>query len=144
VPVFFECQRCAACCRWRGEVRPSEAEITRLADYKGLSEGAFIEQFTRLTYYRHGLALKEKPNGECVFLEGRDCTVQSVKPQQCRNFPSLWRMPGFEWICPAVPRQVSPAEWERLVEEATGLKPPFGEAAQPATSIQVLPVSDAE
>src|SRR5580704_15077879 len=87
VPVFLECQRCTACCRWPGQVRLTDAEITRLAAFKGLSEFEFIQQFTRLTSDRCGLALTEKPNGECIFLDGQDCSVQSVKPQQCRDFP---------------------------------------------------------
>ena len=39
----------------------------------------FIQQFTRLAGDRRGLALQEKPNGECVFLDGNDCAVQPVK-----------------------------------------------------------------
>jgi len=90
VPIFYECQRCTACCRWPGQVRLSDAEITRLAAFKGMSEPDFIQQFTRLRWDRGGLALPEKPNGECIFLDGENCAVQSVKPQQCRDFPNLW------------------------------------------------------
>src|SRR3954465_11618516 len=81
MPIFLECQRCTACCRWPGQVRVTEAEITRLAAFKGLSERDFIERFTRLTKERRGLALLDKPNGECIFLEGDQCAVQPVKPQ---------------------------------------------------------------
>ena len=110
VPVFLECQRCTACCRWPGQVRLTEVEITRLAEFRGLSEFDFIQQFTRLTQNRRGLALSEKPNGECVFLEGGSCTVQPVKPQQCRDFPNLWNFPGAEKSCRALPRETADAE----------------------------------
>jgi hypothetical protein len=94
-------------------VRLTEAEITQLAAFKGLSESDFIQQFTRLRWDRGGLALLEKPDGGCIFLEGDDCAVQAVKPQQCRDFPNLWRFPGFEQTCHAVPREVSEEEYQR-------------------------------
>ncbi len=115
MPIFYECQRCTACCRWPGQVRLTNAEITRLAAFKNISEADFIQQFTRLRWDRGGLALQEKPNGECIFLDGDDCSVQSVKPQQCRDFPNLWNFPGFEKICRALPREISEAEYQRRI-----------------------------
>lgn len=115
MPIFYECQRCTACCRWPGEVRLSEAEISRLAFFKGITESEFVQKFTRLTRNRAGLALLDKPGGECIFLEGVDCAVQEVKPQQCRDFPNLWNFPGFEKICAAIPRHVTNEEYQRLV-----------------------------
>jgi Fe-S-cluster containining protein len=115
MPIFLECQRCTACCRWPGQVRLTDAEITRLASFKGLSESDFIQQFTRLRHDRRGLALQEQPDGACIFLEGESCAVQPVKPQQCKEFPNLWNFPGFEKICHALPREVSPAEHERRI-----------------------------
>jgi hypothetical protein len=116
VPIFLECQRCTACCRWPGQVRLTDAEITRLAAFQGLSEHDFIQQFTRLRQDRRGLVLQEKPNGECIFLDGDDCSVQAVKPQQCRAFPNLWNFPGFEKICHAIPIVLSPEEFAGIAE----------------------------
>lgn len=98
----------------------TDAEIARLAKFLGLRDGEFIERFTRLRDDRRGLSLVEKPNGECVFLDGNDCSVQSVKPQQCRDFPNLWNFPGFEKTCHAIPRLVGEEEYRRLVAQATG------------------------
>ena len=123
MPIFHECQRCTACCRWPGQVRVTEAEIARLAAFKHLSEYEFIQQFTRLRHDRRGLVLQEKPDGACVFLDGKDCSVQPVKPQRCRDFPNLWNFPGFEKVCHAVPRQVSEPDYWRLLREATGRSP---------------------
>ena len=114
-----------------------DGEIARLAQLKGLSEPEFIARFARVTYCQDGLALREKPNGECILLEGRDCTVEAAKPQQCRNFPNVSRFPGFELACAAAPREVSRPEWEALVERTTGQKCP---AAEPHT-VKILPVS---
>lgn len=115
MPIFLECQRCTACCRWPGQVLLSDAEITRLAAFKGLSEHDFIQQFARLRPDRRGLALKEQPDGACIFLEGENCAVQPVKPQKCREFPNLWNFPGFEKVCHAIPREVSVDEYERRI-----------------------------
>jgi uncharacterized protein len=115
VPIFYECQRCTACCRWPGQVRLTDEEITRLAAFRSLSEEEFIQRYTRLRQDRRGLALQEKPNGECVFLEGNDCSVQAVKPQQCRGFPNLWNFPGFEKVCHAIPRKVGDEQYRQLL-----------------------------
>ena len=101
--IHYQCQRCTNCCRWPGFVKINEHEITALAAYLGVTEHDFIQQYTRLRANRDGLALIDKPGGECIFLEGRDCTVQSVKPGQCRDFPNKWNFPGWREVCEAVP-----------------------------------------
>ena len=125
MPVFHECQRCTACCRWPGEVRLAEGEVARLAAFKDLGQVEFIQRFTRPTKDRSGLSLQEKQNGECVFLDGGDCSVQPVKPQQCRDFPNLWNFPGFEKICRAIPRLVKADEYAQLAAAASGRDPEY-------------------
>lgn len=123
MPVFHECQRCTACCRWPGQVRLTDAEITRIAGFLQLGEGEFIQRHTRLRPDRRGLALQEQPDGACIFLEENLCTIQTVKPQQCRDFPNLWNYPGAEKNCRAIPRKVSATEYVRLVSQATQREP---------------------
>ena len=120
MPLFYECDRCTACCRWPGQVRLTDREISRLAQFLTLSEHDFIQRFARLRSDRQGLALIDKPNGECVFLENGGCKVQSVKPQQCRDFPNLWNFPGFEQVCRARPLLLETEEYRRRILEATG------------------------
>ena len=55
-----------------------------------------------------------------MFLNGDDCSVQPVKPQQCRDFPNLWTYPGAEESCHAISREVSKDDWQRLIRQATG------------------------
>ena len=102
--LYYECQRCTNCCRWPGFVKVGDSEVAALARFLGLTEHDFIQQFTRLRPQRDGLALIDKPNGECVFLEGRDCRVQAVKPAQCAGFPNTWNFPGWRDSCEAVPK----------------------------------------
>lgn len=84
------CAGCGTCCRWPGEVRLDESEVSRLARHQELPEAVFIERHTRLRQDRRGLALQEQPDGACIFLTASGCAVHAVKPQQCRDFPALW------------------------------------------------------
>jgi len=101
--VWYQCQRCGNCCRWPGEVKLLDSEIPAIAAYLGLSEDEFIQNHTRLQASRRGLALLDKPNGECAHLDGIDCRLQAVKPVQCRGFPNTWNFPGWRDICEAIP-----------------------------------------
>jgi len=105
-------------------VRLSEAEISLIAAHLGIGEAEFTERHTRLRADRKGLSLLEKPNGECEFLIGNDCSIQPVKPQQCRDFPNLWNFPGFEKVCHAIPRDVSTDEFRCRIFQATGRELP--------------------
>ncbi len=123
MPIFRECQRCTACCRWPGQVRLTDAEITRIAAFLKISEYDFIQRYMRLRSDRRGLVLQDQSDGACIFLEGDSCAIQSVKPQQCRDFPNLWHYPGAEQFCHAIPREVSTDKYVRLVTAATQRTP---------------------
>jgi uncharacterized protein len=99
--VHYQCQRCGNCCKWPGFVKLSERDITSIAAFLKVSEEEFIQSHTRLRPARDGLALIDKPNGECVFLEGINCRIQAVKPDQCRGFPNTWNFPGWREVCEA-------------------------------------------
>lgn len=102
--IKYQCQRCTQCCRWPGEVKIGDREITAIAQHLGLSEDDFIQRYTRLRANREGLALIDKGDShECIFLEGRDCVIQGAKPVQCSGFPNTWNFPGWREICEAVP-----------------------------------------
>ncbi len=109
MPVTYECQRCTACCRWPGLVHVTNAEIDRLAEFLGLPAVDFIQHHTRLATDRRGLSLCETATGACEFLDGNDCRVQAVKPQQCRDFPNGWNFPGWQKECRAIPRAELPS-----------------------------------
>jgi Fe-S-cluster containining protein len=104
--IHYHCQRCTACCRWPGFVKVSDVEIGAIARHLGLNEDDFIQRYTRLRPQRDGLALIDKENHECIFLEGRDCAIQAVKPGQCAGFPNTWNFPGWREVCEAIPELV--------------------------------------
>jgi Fe-S-cluster containining protein len=93
----------------------NDDEIARMAAFLGIGETDFIERYTRLRQDRKGLSLVEKPNFECVFLDGINCRVQPVKPAQCDGFPNRWNFPGFEKECRSKPREVGADEYQRLI-----------------------------
>ena len=99
----YICQRCGNCCRWPGFVRVDENEIAAIADHLGMSVDNFIARHTELRPSRSCLMLKSNPDGSCIFLVGvNTCTIQAVKPQQCRDFPNKWRFDGWREKCEAI------------------------------------------
>lgn len=101
--MFYQCQRCANCCRWPGEVPVNDDELQAISDFLGMSLYDFVAEFTDLRSNRRGLTIKERPGGACVFLEGNDCRINPVKPEQCAGFPNEWNFPGWKKQCEATP-----------------------------------------
>ena len=96
----FVCLRCGNCCRIHGYVRVTAQEIDDIASYLKIPQADFLRDHTRLLPDRSGLALLEKPTGECPYLDPRGgCMIQAVKPRQCRDFPFTWDVPGWEDFC---------------------------------------------
>ena len=108
--VWYQCQRCANCCKWPGLVRLTEADISAIAKHLGVAEWDFIQRYTRLRPQRDGLALLDAPTGACIFLEGHACAIQPVKPSQCRGFPNAWNFPGWRDVCEAIAQPLPDAE----------------------------------
>lgn len=105
----WPCRRCGECCRVRGYVRLTAADIDALAAELGLPVDAFTQRYTCLTADRQGLSLVDQANGDCVFLEAdASCRVQDAKPQQCRDFPLGWRYEGYERVCPVARDRPAP------------------------------------
>jgi len=50
----------------------------------------FIDRHTRLAPNRIQLALLDKADGSCAFLEDDRCSIYAVRPEQCRSFPFAW------------------------------------------------------
>jgi Fe-S-cluster containining protein len=110
--IHYHCQRCTNCCRWPGFVKIDADETAAIAAHLGLSEHDFIQRHTTLRPARDGLALvprADPADHACIFLDGRDCAIQPVKPRQCAGFPNTWNFPGWREQCEAVPALIHPA-----------------------------------
>ena len=112
--VHYACQRCNACCKWPGDVRISEGDISAIADFLGLSDNDFILRYTRLRANRTGLSLLEKQNHECIMLEDGGCRIHPAKPSQCQGFPNKWNFPGWRNICEAIPVSLDSGESKKI------------------------------
>ena len=92
MPIFYECDRCTACCRWPGEVRLDDGEIARISAFLKVPEVQFIQQHTRLTQDRRGLALNDKPNYQAFW---KKSGTGLRTPAGCTSAPdvvSMWRI----------------------------------------------------
>lgn len=123
--IRYLCQRCGNCCRWPGDIRVTRKDITRISRFLGQAEHEFIQNFTRLSKSRQALSIIDKPNGECFFLDGDECTIQPVKPAQCSGFPNAWNFPGWREVCEAIPVSATTGN-----EETGPRKEPSIEGAQ--------------
>ncbi len=103
---MFRCRRCGVCCRWPGCVKlETDGEADRIAVFLGLEPTEFIDRFCVITPDRSHLALAERADHSCIFLEfdgaAARCVIDPVKPRQCRDFPEKWNFPGWEQECAA-------------------------------------------
>lgn len=114
--VWYQCDRCLACCKWPGDVRVEDNEMDAIADFLGIEVDDFIQQFTRLRTNRSGLSLIERENHECIMLENGGCKIQPVKPFQCKGFPNRWNFQGWQKVCQAKPVPMQEAISLGLVE----------------------------
>jgi Fe-S-cluster containining protein len=82
----FKCTQCGKCCTGApGVVYVSEQELHQIAAYLQISIEEVCNRFVRK--FEGALALKEKAHFDCIFLQGRHCTIYPVRPTQCRTFP---------------------------------------------------------
>lgn len=96
----YECRQCGACCRWPGNVRISDDELISLALFMEMSTEEFTQHYTRLAHDRRGLSLIDAEDNACIMLdEANRCRIHAIKPKQCRDFPTVWSVDGYEKIC---------------------------------------------
>jgi len=105
----FGCQACGRCCGGApGYVWMTADEMADIARYVGMPVKAFRRTYVRRSW--RGLTLKEKPNYDCVMLDGSGrCMIYDVRPLQCRTWP-FWPS-----------NLVSPAAWQAASRRCPGM-----------------------
>ncbi len=84
-----ECRMCASCCRYDSGIFLDQ-DIERISGRLGVPEEDFRKRFleVRQIYNKnvHKAKLKrdKKPYGQCIFLEGSECSIHDFKPDHCR------------------------------------------------------------
>jgi hypothetical protein len=108
----IDCRRCANCCKV-AETDVTRRDIARLARYLGLTEQAFIEEYTTTSAFEQKEPILRRRDNGCIFLDGNDCTIYDARPDTCRDFPHLirgagsfesrmWQMVDRATYCPIV------------------------------------------
>jgi Fe-S-cluster containining protein len=81
------CKRCGHCCKY-GTGFLVEKDIPRIAKYLKITEEElktdFLEAVSKFNTTLFRPKMTKKPFGPCIFYENRICTIQDVKPLQCR------------------------------------------------------------
>ena len=105
--ILFECRRCGTCCTGSpGTVYVNKPEISDISRFLCISDQSFTSRYAYA--YKDAYSLREKPDGECVFFQGK-CIIYPVRPLQCRTFPfwfinlrseAAWRNMGK--ACPGI------------------------------------------
>lgn len=82
----FKCTGCGKCCTGApGAVWLKSKEIDTISAYLKISKEEFLKRYTRVIDGR--ISLIEKERFDCIFLEGKFCSVYPVRPVQCQTFP---------------------------------------------------------
>jgi len=82
----FECQPgCTECCRQKGFVYLTEADIARAAAFLNLEAAEFERRYVFRT--RNRTRLRVPRDATCSFLHEGGCSIHPAKPTQCGIFP---------------------------------------------------------
>ena len=82
----FQCQPgCTECCRQRGFVYLTQADLVRMAAFVGMKTAAFERKYVYRTAKR--MRLRTPAGGTCPFVLDAGCSIHPAKPTQCRIFP---------------------------------------------------------
>ncbi len=84
--IRFECQPgCTNCCRQKGFVYLTEADLVRIAGFIGMRPTDFERRYVYRT--KRLMRLRMPRHSQCHFLEESGCSIHPAKPTQCRIFP---------------------------------------------------------
>jgi uncharacterized protein len=85
----FKCTGCGKCCTGSpGVVWISEEEIHKAAKFLNITSEEFCKEHVRKLGDRLALMeVKRDGNYDCTFLKGKQCTIYSMRPKQCKTFP---------------------------------------------------------
>ena len=82
----FACQPgCTECCRQKGLVYLTEADLLRASEFLGMTAAVFERKYVYRT--RNLIRLRIPRGKHCHFLRGEGCSIHPAKPTQCRVFP---------------------------------------------------------
>lgn len=84
--ALFNCTQCGDCCKGYGGTYLSSMDIESIANYLGITADQFVADCTKVSGDRR--LIRQGDNGYCVFWD-QICTIHSVKPRMCRQWPYI-------------------------------------------------------
>lgn len=107
----FSCTECGKCCTGSpGAVWLTEDEIRAIAEARDETLEQVLLNYVRVIDGRYSLQERRRgSNYDCVFLDGKRCTIYEARPTQCRTYP--WWPQNLE----------SRDNWERTQRECEGI-----------------------
>lgn len=93
--IGFECDRCGKCCtnEFNDHVFLLDEDAERISKNVGqefLRPAPYFEYCDNLgRFYVMGYALKNKPDGSCIFYTGNGCKHYAIRPAICSIFPYM-------------------------------------------------------
>ncbi len=82
--MIDKCSQCGLCCRLF-LINLTEKEY-RSGEYKTqLEEFGLIDDFQNATSCGANI-IKQRENGNCIYLKGKKCSIHKIRPQVCREF----------------------------------------------------------
>ena len=102
----FRCHACNRCCRHK-TIQVNPYELARLSRGLGLPVAEVVERYTD-----GGVHLRQREDGNCVFLGPAGCSVHGDRPLVCRLYP-LGRIvgPDSEEFVDAAPHPETEGAW---------------------------------
>ncbi|KDO17031.1 hypothetical protein SPRG_17426, partial [Saprolegnia parasitica CBS 223.65] len=107
--VAFKCTGCGRCCTGQGGIAwVNGREIAAMAEHLALPKATFAKQYLRTV--NGATALRQTDDDrQCIFLDGKQCSVYPARPTQCRTYP-FW------------PQQlISKYDWTLAAKECEGI-----------------------
>lgn len=93
-PITFLCTKCGDCCKSDGFIQMEEKEIVAIAEYVNQPIEALKQKYKIIEISPASYTLTVKGGGGCPFLKENLCSIEEVKPRQCRKYP-FW--PGMDF-----------------------------------------------
>ncbi len=105
----FDCTGCGGCCTGSpGYVFLKIEEMQKIAEYLNMDFDKFCQRYIRKVGDNYSLKEHVKTY-DCLFLEGKACTIYPVRPKQCQTYP-FW------------PQNLTSKEaWEKTKLECEGI-----------------------
>ena len=109
--MIDKCFQCGICCRLF-LVNLSEEEY-RSGKYRTqFEEFGLIDDFHKATLYGAN-TLKQKENGECIYLKENTCSIHKTRPQVCREFFCTYKLKKFRYMIEQIEKKRTILEKEK-------------------------------